>query len=201
MKLFLLKNKFAKDLLVSKNVRVQWLSVLWPSSLGRFKIWNNFGLIFSPVKWEPGCLPFLTQGGGWGVGVISKTKRNVRFAKFETETAHSHPQSSWSTQLQGHSSSNRTDPDVQARTFGEAGRSLTFINWAHTQRRKKKKVGQEAAFSTREETVRIHPFALMPELRLPHPATLSRTLTLSESPGGICPYFIKDLWKHFSNWR
>lgn len=51
----------------------------------------------------------------------------------------------------------------------------------------KNKVGQEAAFSTSEETVRIHPFALVPELRLPHPATLSRTHSYQRALGTFVP--------------
>lgn len=94
----------------------------------------------------------------------------------------------------------RTAPDTPAPNVWRSVRLLHFykLNWYIT-KKKKNKAGQEAAFSTSEETVRIHPFALRPEPRLPHPATLSRTLTLSERPGDICPEFIKDLWKHFSN--
>lgn len=82
----------------------------------------------------------------------------------------------------------RRAPDILALNVWRSGPVFHIykLSWYIT-KKKKKKVGQEAAFSTSEETVRIHPFAQMPKLCLPHPAALSRTLTLSASPGAICP--------------
>lgn len=193
-----LANKFSKDLFVGKNARVQWIIVLWLSSLGRFEVWNNFGLIFSPIKWGPGYLPFLTWGGGGGDFWAPRECEICKvWNKQNTRLLRPAGASNWKAT----EAATRTAPDKPALKIWRNGPLLMYkLSWYIT-KRKKKQVGQEAAFWTSEETVRIHPCALMPKFLPPHPATLSRTLMLSESPGGIRPEFIRDLWKHFSNWR
>lgn len=182
MKHFLLKNEFSKDLRLSKNARVQWISVLGLSSFSRIKIWKGFGLISSPIRWEPGYLPFLIWA--WGEDFCDPKWCEIckvwdRGRTLAMSDRPEHP--TWKAIV----------PDAPAflpppGSLGEAGHSFPFISWAGYIT-EKNKVGQEAAFSTSEETVRIHPFALMPKLRLPHPATLSRTHSDQRALGAFVP--------------
>lgn len=97
--------------------------------------------------------------------------------------------------LKGHdrTASARTAPDApdspHPHLAPHIGRSWPLLpiyrlSWYITE---KNKVGQEAAFSTSEETVKIHPFAPMPKFRLPHPATLSRTHSHQRALGAFVP--------------
>lgn len=79
--------------------------------------------------------------------VISETRKNVRFAKCETQTEHSPSQASQSIQLKGHSSSDKDFPDTPALNIWRSGPVLHIykLNWYIAERRKKK-LGRKQPF-------------------------------------------------------